>query len=152
MASSATKTTKGRGGKTKGRKSPVDAHVGSRLRYLRSVTGISQEKLADALGITFQQVQKYESGANRIGASRLFDISQVLSTPINFFFDEFDAANVKAFPGVAAPKQAAYQVEPKITADINELLRAYNRIKDPKVRKSVVEMVRNLAKGEGGDQ
>src|ERR671932_2111498 len=70
------------------RPSPIDVHVGSRVRLRRTLLGLSQEKLGDALGLTFQQVQKYERGVNRIGASRLFDLSRVLDVPIGFFFDD----------------------------------------------------------------
>src|SRR5919107_1994508 len=74
------------------RPSPIDAHVGGRVRLRRTLMGMSQEKLGDALGLTFQQVQKYERGVNRIGASRLFDLSRVLDVPIGFFFDDMPDA------------------------------------------------------------
>src|SRR5438067_7912867 len=70
------------------RPSPIDVHVGSRIRLRRTLLGLSQEWLGDALGLTFQQVQKYERGVNRVGASRLFDLSRVLDVPISFFFDD----------------------------------------------------------------
>src|ERR1700719_3453420 len=70
------------------RPSPIDVHVGSRIRLRRTLLGMSQERLGDALGLTFQQVQKYERGMNRVGASRLFDLSRVLDVPISFFFDD----------------------------------------------------------------
>src|ERR1700709_409484 len=70
------------------RPSPIDIHVGSRVRLRRTLLGMSQEKLGEAIGLTFQQVQKYERGANRIGASRLFDLSRVLDVPVSFFFDD----------------------------------------------------------------
>jgi transcriptional regulator with XRE-family HTH domain len=75
------------------RSSPIDTHVGSRVRLRRTLLGMSQEKLGEALGLTFQQVQKYERGVNRIGASRLFDLSRVLDVPIGFFFDDMPGAN-----------------------------------------------------------
>src|ERR1700683_4563334 len=71
-----------------GRPSPIDVHVGSRVRLRRTLLGMSQERLGEALGLTFQQVQKYERGVNRVGASRLFDLSRVLDVPISFFFDD----------------------------------------------------------------
>src|ERR1700740_3487963 len=70
------------------RPSPIDVHVGSRIRLRRTLLGMSQERLGEALGLTFQQVQKYERGVNRVGASRLFDLSRVLDVPISFFFDD----------------------------------------------------------------
>src|ERR1700748_3815102 len=75
-------------GSRDGKPNPVDVHVGSRVRLRRTLLGMSQEKLGEAIGLTFQQVQKYERGANRIGASRLFDLSRVLDVPVSFFFDE----------------------------------------------------------------
>src|SRR5690242_11474251 len=76
------------GAEKEGRASPIDAHVGSRIRLRRTLMGMSQERLGEALGLTFQQVQKYERGVNRVGASRLFDLSRVLDVPIGFFFDD----------------------------------------------------------------
>src|SRR4028119_625057 len=78
--------------KAEHRPSPIDVHVGSRVRLRRTLLGMSQEKLGEALGLTFQQVQKYERGVNRIGASRLFDLSRVLDVPISFFFDDMPGA------------------------------------------------------------
>jgi transcriptional regulator with XRE-family HTH domain len=82
------RTGRGRGGKKDGQPSPIDVHVGSRIRLRRTLLAMSQERLGDALGLTFQQVQKYERGMNRVGASRLFDLSRVLDVPISFFFDD----------------------------------------------------------------
>src|SRR5579872_1601759 len=76
-----------RGRMPSGKPNPVDAHVGTRVRMRRTLLGMSQEKLGDSLGLTFQQVQKYERGANRVGASRLFELSRVLDVPVSFFFD-----------------------------------------------------------------
>src|ERR1700734_248682 len=85
------------------RPSPIDIHVGSRIRLRRTLLGMSQEKLGDALGLTFQQVQKYERGTNRIGASRLYHLSRVLDVPVEFFFEDFDHAQLQAgdFPGLS---------------------------------------------------
>src|SRR5438067_6017088 len=77
---------------------PIDIHVGSRVRSRRTLLGMSQEKLGEAIGLTFQQVQKYERGANRIGASRLWDLSRVLDCPMSFFFEEMDEATESASP------------------------------------------------------
>src|ERR1700739_3216833 len=78
----------GRGRTPSGKPNPIDAHVGARVRLRRTLLGMSQEKLGEAIGLNFQQVQKYERGANRIGASRLFDLSRVPDVPVSFFFDE----------------------------------------------------------------
>src|SRR6266704_1067410 len=82
-----------------GRPSPIDVHVGSRIRLRRTLLGLSQERLGDALGLTFQQVQKYERGANRVGASRLFDLSRVLDVPISFFFDDMPETLSASYSG-----------------------------------------------------
>src|SRR5215208_5533266 len=87
-----TRGRRGTGGRPKtGKPNPIDVHVGSRVRLRRTLLGMSQEKLGEAIGLTFQQVQKYERGANRIGASRLFDLSRVLDVPVSFFFDDMPA-------------------------------------------------------------
>src|SRR5665213_1874859 len=83
------------GAEREGRPSPIDVHVGSRIRLRRTLLGMSQERLGEALGLTFQQVQKYERGVNRVGASRLFDLSRVLDVPISFFFDRIPDAAVR---------------------------------------------------------
>src|SRR6266480_1858410 len=83
---------------------PIDVQVGSRVRLRRNMLGLSQEKLGESIGLTFQQVQKYERGANRIGASRLPDLSQVLDVPVSFFFDDIDPVKAAAIPaGFAEP-------------------------------------------------
>ena len=82
-----------------GRPSPIDVHVGTRIRLRRTLLGMSQERLGEAIGLTFQQVQKYERGVNRVGASRLFDLSHVLDVPISFFFDDMPANLASAFGG-----------------------------------------------------
>jgi ribosome-binding protein aMBF1 (putative translation factor) len=89
------------GGEKESRPSPIDVHVGSRIRLRRTLMGLSQERLGEALGLTFQQVQKYERGVNRVGASRLFDLSRVLDVPISFFFDDMPEplAGVYGKPG-----------------------------------------------------
>src|SRR5712671_2327965 len=103
-----------RPGRQKGDKpSPIDIHVGSRVRLRRNMLGLSQEKLGGAIGLTFQQVQKYERGANRIGASRLHDLSQVLDVPVSFFFDDTDPVRVPAIPaGFAEPAAEAFDADP----------------------------------------
>src|SRR5258707_1346983 len=90
-------------GDTNGRPNPIDVHVGSRIRRRRTLLGMSQERLGDALGLTFQQVQKYERGMNRVGASRLFALSQVLDVPISFFFDDVPEAVSATYSGSSQP-------------------------------------------------
>ena len=131
------------------RPNPVDIHVGGRVRFRRMLLGMSQEKLGERLGLTFQQVQKYEKGVNRIGASRLFDLSQVLQVPIQFFYEEapgtLDQPAGERGPGMADRSAESYIVEFLNTRDGLELNRAFVRIQDAKVRRAIVELVRSLA-------
>lgn len=132
------------------RANPMDVHVGSRVRLRRMLLGMSQEKLGEHLGLTFQQVQKYEKGVNRIGASRLFDLARVLGVPIQFFYDE--APNgvrpSAAMAGFADQPSETYVVEFLGSREGLELNKAFSRISDPRVRRSIVEMVRALAGDE----
>jgi transcriptional regulator with XRE-family HTH domain len=137
--------------RTRGRADPVDVHVGSRVRMRRTLLGLSQEKLGEALGLTFQQVQKYERGANRIGASRLHQISRILDVPVTFFFEEMptalragDSAGAQAASGLAEA-QAGFEQDPLAKRETLELVRAYYRITDPKVRRRVFELTKSLA-------
>jgi transcriptional regulator with XRE-family HTH domain len=136
-----------------GRPSPIDVHVGSRIRLRRTLLGLSQERLGDALGLTFQQVQKYERGVNRVGASRLFDLSRVLDVPISFFFDDMpDSLSASYGGGAGRPARAAgFAESPESFGDEQmnrretlELVRAYYRITDAAVRKRVFELVKSL--------
>ncbi|HAT36048.1 MAG TPA: transcriptional regulator [Rhodospirillaceae bacterium] len=128
---------------------PVDVHVGSRVRLRRTLLGLSQEKLGEALGLTFQQVQKYERGANRIGASRLFDLSRVLDVPISFFYDdmspETSAKSPRNIIGLAEQAVEPFEPDPLAKRETLELVRAYYRIKEPMVRKRVFELTKALA-------
>ena len=135
-------------GRGTGIPSPVDVHVGARMRQCRTLLGMSQTTLGDGLGLTFQQVQKYESGANRIGASRLFDLSWVLDVPVEYFFDDMP-------PGVAATSPATKKrgrakeppsYEPNLMAkrETLELVRAYCKIRDPQIRKRLYELAKAL--------
>ncbi len=131
---------------------PVDAHVGSRVRLRRMLLGMSQERLGESMGLTFQQVQKYEKGVNRIGASRLFQISKILDVPVQFFFEE--APHVggdggTAGRGMAEPDSEAFILEFLNSREGLELNRAFVKIADPKVRKSVVDLVRALSASNG---
>lgn len=130
------------------RPNPMDAHVGSRVRLRRMVLGLSQEKLGELLGLTFQQVQKYEKGVNRIGASRLFDLSHVLGVPIQFFYDGASSGQpVMPAPGMAEQSES-YTADMIGSRDGLELNKAFARINDARVRRAIVELVKTLAGGE----
>lgn len=141
------------------RASPIDAHVGARIRLRRTLMGMSQERLGEALGLTFQQVQKYERGVNRVGASRLFDLSRVLDVPISFFFDDMSEPLAAAYGGQSSPLGSrrsfgfadsqdnfghAAGDEAMSRRETLELVRAYYRITDPAVRKRVFELIKSL--------
>ena len=129
---------------------PIDKHVGARVRMRRLMTGLSQSKLGEALGVTFQQVQKYEKGSNRIGASRLQQLAGVLDVAPAYFFEGAPSGQ-EAMVGFAEPESNAYVVDFLSTTEGLQLTRAFIAIKDPKVRKSVVELVDTLARqSEGG--
>ena len=141
---------RGRGGSEPGRPNPVDVHVGSRVRLRRTLLGMSQERLAEALGLTFQQVQKYERGANRIGASRLHQLSRILEVPVSFFFEEMTVAPARAASQTGlAEEQAGFAHDPMGRRETLELVRAYYRIPDEKVRKRIFEMVKAVAAAGG---
>ncbi|HEY7989984.1 MAG TPA: helix-turn-helix domain-containing protein [Stellaceae bacterium] len=129
--------------------SPIDVHVGSRVRLRRTLLGMSQERLGNAIGLTFQQVQKYERGANRIGASRLFDLSRVLDVPVSFFFDDINpavAASVaEGVPGLHEPAAAPYEPDPMMRRETLELVRAYYRVTDAQTRRRLFELVKAIA-------
>lgn len=121
---------------------PIDAQVGNRVRIRRMLIGMSQERLGDLLGLTFQQVQKYEKGVNRIGAGRLFEIARILGVPIDFFYD-----------GVGAALENPAEGTPPVMEFVSsgeglQLSLAFMKIKDPKVRKRVLDLVKSLANEE----
>ncbi len=135
-------------GRGTGIPNPVDVHVGARVRVRRKLLGMTQTKLGDALGLTFQQVQKYERGTNRISASKLFKLSQLFDVPVEYFFEEIP-------PGVTASSQAtkgrgeakkppSYEPNPMHRRETLELVRAYYKIEDADVRKQVYEMTKAL--------
>ena len=129
------------------RANPIDVHVGSRVRLRRMILGMSQEKLGEKLRLTFQQVQKYEKGVNRIGASRLYDLSRVLGVSVQFFYDEAPAGLMPdtSMNGMGEAATETYIFDFLSTREGLELNKAFARIQDPKVRRSVVELVRSLA-------
>jgi transcriptional regulator with XRE-family HTH domain len=134
---------------------PIDRHVGSRVRMRRVMLGMSQEKLGEALGLTFQQVQKYEKGTNRIGASRLQQISRTLDVPPAFFFEGAPSFEAMANPapghtGLAEDSNAPYVADFLATAEGLHLNVAFARIADPKIRKRIVDLVSSLAGEEPG--
>ncbi|MCA0424191.1 MAG: helix-turn-helix domain-containing protein [Proteobacteria bacterium] len=127
---------------------PVDRHVGSRVRMRRILVGMSQERLGEALGLTFQQVQKYEKGTNRIGASRLQQIAQVLGVPVTFLFEGAPQDRPATNGGFAEPDQVEYSFDLLSTPDGVQLAKAFMSIDDPKVRRRVVDLVSTLAEGQ----
>ena len=136
---------------SKGRPNPVDVHVGRRLRARRTILGISQEKLGEQLGLTFQQIQKYERGTNRVSSSRLFDLTRVLDVPIAYFFDEMGDDVAAQSPGTLqgrVPDMIEVQLDPTARRETLELVRAYYRIPDEQVRRKLVNMIRSIAAGE----
>jgi transcriptional regulator with XRE-family HTH domain len=136
---------------------PIDIHVGHRLRLRRTLLGMSQERLAHLLGLTFQQIQKYERGVNRIGSSRLYELGQILHVPVSFFFDAMPESDDRAqdllAPGLApglAEEAATFTFDDDRSLALDkretlELVRAYNRIPDPAVRKRLFELAKALA-------
>ena len=132
------------------RPNPMDAHVGSRVRLRRMLLGMSQERLGEHLGLTFQQVQKYEKGVNRIGASRLFDLSHVLGVPVQFFYEDAPlgtsaSSDSVARAGFAEKPAESYVVDFLSSREGLELNKAFVRISDVKVRRSIIDLVRALA-------
>ena len=134
------------------RPSPIDVHVGTRVRLRRTLLGMSQERLGEALGLTFQQVQKYERGVNRVGASRLFDLSRVLDVPISFFFDDMPDSLATAFGAQPSGRRVAGFADTQDSfaddtlnrRETLELVRAYYRITDPAVRKRVFDLIKSM--------
>ena len=151
-----------RGRTPQGEPNPIDVHVGNRIRLRRTLLGLSQEKLASLLGLTFQQVQKYERGMNRVGASRLWDISQVLNTPVSFFYEGIseDAENLspRHINESLSPAKSVQDI--MLTLDTNplnrketlELVRAYYRIPDRNAAHRIFDLIKSLAPEDEGEQ
>ena len=142
--------------KKKGSAEPVDKHVGQRLRTRRSLLGMSQEKLADKVGITFQQIQKYERGVNRISSSRLFQFSKILNVPIDYFFNDIEKAGVQH--GLSDNDQDGFEGDNSQDDDIMnrketlKLVRAYYGISNPKLRQSVLDHIKILSKTDNDSE
>lgn len=128
---------------------PIDIHVGKRLRQRRTILGLSQEAVGNAIGLTFQQIQKYERGVNRIGSSRLYEFSKILSVPVSFFFEDMEKPTTSeggaAIVSGVAEDAPAFEHEKMSSRETLEMMRAYYRITDPRVRKRVFELVKALA-------
>ena len=124
---------------------PIDIQVGNRVRIRRMLIGMSQERLGDLLGLTFQQVQKYEKGVNRIGAGRLFEMSRILNVPVDFFYEGVNAHTGQAG---AADGESAPVMEFVSSGEGLQLSLAFMKIKDAKVRKRVLDLVKSLAEEE----
>lgn len=132
----------------KGRASSIDEYVGARLKQRRTLMGLSQEKLADAVGITFQQIQKYENGANRVSAGRLFEFSTILGVPINYFFEKIAPKQDHGAFGLAESEQAGFEsqgdlIQKKETID---LIRTYYQIKNEDQRRDLLKMLKTMVK------
>ncbi len=140
-------------GRGTGKPHPVDVHVGARVRQRRVLLGMNQTKLGEALGIAFQQVQKYENGTNRISASRLYDLSRVFDVPVEHFFEDISAVVAASSPAAtkrgAAKKLPSYEPDPMTTQETMRLVRSYYSIDDAKIRKRVYELTKTLGAGAG---
>ena len=125
---------------------PIDVHVGKRLRLRRSILGMSQDALGSAIGITFQQVQKYERGVNRMGASRLYQFATLLNTNVSYFFDEFQEPSEGGDAlGLAESDAAGFEHEKMASRETMEMMRAYYKIPSSAARKRVFELVKTLS-------
>ena len=125
---------------------PVDAHVGHRVRLRRMLVGMSQERLGELLGLTFQQVQKYEKGVNRIGAGRLYELAGILGVPVSFFYEDLTPATTSA-SGVAGSEPPPV-MEFVSSGEGLQLSLAFMKIRDQKIRRKILELVRSLAEDE----
>ena len=152
------KAPSSRGRLPSGAPNPVDVHVGSRVKLRRTLLGMSQEMLGEAIGITFQQVQKYERGANRIGSSRLYDLARVLDVPITYFFDAIPSSaqaqsplNVIKGTMIEMAEGSTASPDPMAKRETLDLVRAYYSIPDPQIRRRVYELAKALG-GNGKDK
>ncbi len=138
-----------------GKPSPVDVHVGARLRVRRTLLGMSQTTLGEAIGVSFQQMQKYEKGTNRISASRLFALSWVLDVTVEYFFDDMPAAVAASSPATEkrgrVKEPPSYELDPMAKRETLELVRAYYKISDPEIRKHLFAMTKTLGAAASKD-
>lgn len=126
---------------------PVDIYVGKRLRMRRVMLGMSQESVGKAIGVTFQQIQKYERGANRMGSSRLYDFSQILNVPVSFFFEGYELETGDSTPITQmgfAEEEVPFEHEKLTSRETLEVMRAYYSIRESKVRKKMLDLMRSL--------
>lgn len=124
---------------------PTDIHVGSRIRLRRNMLGMSQEKLGESLGITFQQIQKYEKGTNRVGASRLQAIATILGVPVAFLFEDLPGQNSALASGFSEDASTAFALEFCTSAEGLQLNRSFVKISDAKVRRKIIELIKTLS-------
>ena len=132
----------------KKRANPIDAHVGRRVRLRRMLIGMSQERLGEMLGLTFQQVQKYEKGVNRIGAGRLYEIAGILGVHVSFFYEELEAEDSQAAASFGGSRQHLPVMEFMSSREGIQLSVAFMRLKDVKVRRKILDLVRSLSDDE----
>ncbi len=123
---------------------PIDLHVGSRIRLRRTLLGMSQEALGQSVGLTFQQIQKYERGANRVGASRLFEFSRILDIPVSFFFDEMPSKVSTGDPDDRTLATHEREADPLSRRETLEFIRAYYKIRNPEARQKLFDLVHTL--------
>lgn len=127
--------------------SEVDVHVGKRLRFARTMKGMTQEGIGEAIGVSFQQVQKYERGVNCIRISKLLELAKVLKVPVGFFFDTLEEGGEEKYsiPGAADSGDMAFDMETSLSRESMELMRAFHRISNPQLRSKVLDIVRAMA-------
>ncbi|MFZ4126160.1 MAG: helix-turn-helix domain-containing protein [Rickettsiales bacterium] len=126
---------------------PVDVHVGKRLRLKRTIMGLSQESIGKSIGVTFQQIQKYERGINRMGASRLYDFAKTLNVPVSYFFEGFGDELTADSPvyGMAEGQPPAFEHESVSSHETMDIMRAYYKIKNPAVRNRIIELIKAVS-------
>lgn len=124
---------------------PIDVHVGSRLRMRRMLVGMSQEKLGESLDLTFQQIQKYEKGSNRISASRLYDMSRILDVPVQFFFDDMVRSDIDGRSKADKPSGSFEMIEFLSSPDGAQLVRTFSEIESPEVRRNILDLVKSVS-------
>ena len=135
--------------KTKGTPNEMDVHVGQRLRVRRALLGLSQEKLAESIGLTFQQIQKYERGTNRISAGRLFELSKILDVPVSYFFEQFGNAQSSMLStqgGLSDNEQDGFEHDDIMSRkETLDLVRVYYSVEDPDARKDIMKFIKSMS-------